>query len=582
MSPGFHWTLRPTVGKDDATLSAYPEALPFQAKQLLIQRGFTGGQGTERLLDPRLANLSDPFLMGEMAAAVERIFRAVDEGETVCIYGDYDVDGVTSVALLRAILMAYDLNPQYFIPVRSREGYGLSEAGIRRCLFECEEKPTLIITVDCGTSSVKEVELLNEQGIDVIILDHHEAGPQGRPNAVAVVNAKIEEDSPYTYLCSAGVVFKLAHALLKVRQLKTFDLRQYLDLVAVATVADIVPLVDENRILVRHGLTRLAHSRHTGLKTLTEIAGIRPGDAANNAGFLNAAHVGFRIGPRINAAGRMDSPMDALELLLTMDNRRAVQLAQMLDSHNRKRQEEEEAIRTDAVEMLHHSFDLGRDNVIVLGSRAWHPGVVGIVASQLMRRYHKPTFVIAFDESGTGKGSGRSIPGVSLVQAIHHCADTLISGGGHDMAAGLVIEDSRMDDFRRAFNKYVTETTTEEQRCPVLDIDMEVVFQDLTLDLLDSYEKLEPFGNSNPLPVFMSSNVFPTEPPKRVGNNHLKLFMRQGLVERDAIFFGGAEVNLPNPPWDIAFNIDRNVFRGKASLSISIREIRSHEESVNG
>lgn len=375
-----------------------------------------------------------------------------------------------------------------------------------------------------------------------------------------------------------GVVFKLAHALLKDRKLKTFDLKLYLDLVAVATVADIVPLVDENRILVRHGLGRLAHSRHTGLKTLTEIAGIRPSDSANHAGFLNAAHVGFRIGPRINAAGRMDSPMDALELLLTMDNRRAVQLAQMLDSHNRKRQEEEEAIRTDAVEMLHNSFDPERDNVIVLGSRAWHPGVVGIVASQLMRRYHKPTFVIAFDESGVGKGSGRSIPGVSLVQAIHHCADTLVSGGGHDMAAGLVIEEARMDDFRRAFNRYVSETTTEEQRSPVLNIDMEVSFQALTLDLLDSYEKLEPFGNSNPQPLFMSSDVFPTEPPKRVGTNHLKLFMRQGMVERDAIFFNGAERELPNPPWDIAFTIDRNVYRGRASLSISIQEIRSHRE----
>ena len=197
---------------------------------------------------------------------------------------------------------------------------------------------------------------------------------------------------------------------------------------------------------------------------------------------------------------------------------------------------------------------------------------------QLMRRYHKPTFVIAFDESGVGKGSGRSIPGVSLVQAIHHCADTLVSGGGHDMAAGLVIEESRMDDFRRAFNRYVSETTTEEQRSPVLNIDMEVSFQALTLDLLDSYEKLEPFGNSNPQPLFMSSDVFPTEPPKRVGTNHLKLFMRQGIVERDAIFFNGAERELPNPPWDIAFTIDRNVYRGRASLSISIQEIRSHRE----
>ena len=544
MTPGFHWTLRPSVKEDDPVLKAFPAELPLLVKQLLLQRGFTGGTETELFLDPRLSHLSDPFLMGEMRAAVERIFQAVDEGETVCIYGDYDVDGVTSVALLRAILMSYDLDPQYFIPVRSREGYGLSEAGIERCLSECAERPSLLITVDCGTSSVKEVEMLNSLGIDVIILDHHEAGPLGRPDAVAVVNAKIEENSPYTYLCSAGVVFKLAHALLKERKLKTFDLKLYLDLVAVATVADIVPLVDENRILVRHGLGRLAHSRHTGLKTLTEIAGIRPSDSANHAGFLNAAHVGFRIGPRINAAGRMDSPMDALELLLTMDNRRAVQLAQMLDSHNRKRQEEEETI----------------------------------MASQLMRRYHKPTFVIAFDESGVGKGSGRSIPGVSLVQAIHHCADTLVSGGGHDMAAGLVIEEARMDDFRRAFNRYVSETTTEEQRSPVLNIDMEVSFQALTLDLLDSYEKLEPFGNSNPQPLFMSSDVFPTEPPKRVGTNHLKLFMRQGMVERDAIFFNGAERELPNPPWDIAFTIDRNVYRGRASLSISIQEIRSHRE----
>ena len=382
MTPGFHWTLRPSVKEDDPVLKAFPAELPLLVKQLLLQRGFTGGMETELFLDPRLSHLSDPFLMGEMRAAVDRIFRAVDEGETVCIYGDYDVDGVTSVALLRAILMAYDLDPQYFIPVRSREGYGLSEAGIKRCLCECADPPSLLITVDCGTSSVKEVDMLNSLGIDVIILDHHEAGPLGRPDAAAVVNAKIEENSPYTYLCSAGVVFKLAHALLKERKLKTFDLKLYLDLVAVATVADIVPLVAENRILVRHGLGRLAHSRHTGLKTLTEIAGIRPSDSVNHAGFL-----------------------------------KAVQLAQMLDSHNRKRQEEEEAIRTDAVEMLHNSFDPERDNVIVLGSRAWHPGVVGIVASQLMRRYHKPTFVIAFDESGVGKGSGRSIPGVSLVPA---------------------------------------------------------------------------------------------------------------------------------------------------------------------
>lgn len=297
MTPGFHWTLRPSVREDDPVLKAFPAELPLLVKQLLLQRGFTGGAETDLFLEPRLSHLSDPFLMGEMRAAVDRIFQAVDEGETVCIYGDYDVDGVTSVALLRAILMSYDLDPQYFIPVRSREGYGLSEAGIERCLCECAEKPSLLITVDCGTSSVKEVEMLNSLGIDVIILDHHEAGPLGRPDAVAVVNAKIEENSPYTYLCSAGVVFKLAHALLKDRKLKTFDLKLYLDLVAVATVADIVPLVDENRILVRHGLGRLAHSRHTGLKTLTEIAGIRPSDSAKPRGLSECRACGLQDRP---------------------------------------------------------------------------------------------------------------------------------------------------------------------------------------------------------------------------------------------------------------------------------------------
>lgn len=570
MSSGFSWVMRSAelAGKEE--LAEFPGNLPPIVCRLLAQRGHYWGEETRKFLYPKLAELSNPFLLGEMYEAVERIFQAVDAGESVCIYGDYDVDGVTSVAFLRAVLAAYDLDVGYFIPVRSKEGYGLSRQGIERCLGECEKKPTLIITVDCGTSSVQEVDYLNGLGIDVIILDHHESGPDGRPDAVAVVNPKIEEASPFTYLCSAGVVFKTAHALLKTRQLKNFDLKQYLDLVAVATVADIVPLVGENRILVRHGLQRLPASCHMGLQTLTNIAGLNDSPSAVN--------VGFRIGPRINAAGRMDSPLDALELLLTMDPRRAEELAKQLDSHNRKRQEEEESIKSDAVEMLLKDFDPSRDHVIVLGSRSWHPGVVGIVASQLMRRYHKPTFVISFDESGMGKGSGRSIPGVSLVQAIQACSECVVSGGGHEMAAGLVIEEKRIDDFRKAFNKYVAETTTKEQRLPVLLIDAEVGFAELTLDLLESYELLEPFGNANPLPVFMAKNVFPTEPPKKVGTNHLKLYMRQGMTERDAIFFNGVSYSLPEPPWDIAFTIDRNVFRGRTSLSISIQDIRKSEK----
>lgn len=547
-------------------VDSLPETIPGLVRRLLVHRGHRDPVKTEAFLRPRLSELSDPFEIAEMDQAVLRIFSAVDQGEHVCIYGDYDVDGVTSVALLRAILTAYGLNVSYFIPIRSREGYGLSEAGMERCLNECSHRPDLIITVDCGTSSVHEVNLLKEKGIDVIILDHHEMGVQGRPAAIAVVNPKVEEDSPYTYFCSAGVVFKLAHALLKKRRLDDFDLKEYLDMVAVATVADIVPLVDENRLLVRHGLARLPSSAHVGLRMLAEVAGLTSS--------LSAMNVGFRIGPRINAAGRMDSPLTALELLLSSSTNQARELARLLDDYNRQRQEEEESIRTEAVSMLQEVFDRDRDHVIVLGSRSWHPGVVGIVASQLMRRYHKPAFVIAFDSSGLGKGSGRSIPGVSLVQAIQHCSDHIVSGGGHEMAAGLVIREEQIEGFRRAFDTYVSETTTREQRTPVLFIDEEVSFGELTLELLDSYELLEPFGNSNPLPVFMSKGVFPTEAPKKVGTNHLKLFLRQGMVERDAIFFNGAGNELPEPPWDLAFTIDRNVFRGRTSISISIQDIR--------
>ena len=567
MISGFYWHQRPScVTGTTEEAEDFPEAIPALVRHLLLQRGHRGGLETQRFLFPRLADLTDPYAIGGIQQAVDRIFQAVDSGEDVCIYGDYDVDGVTSVAVLRAVLGAYGLHPHYFIPIRSQEGYGLSKQGLERCLHELDCTPSLIITVDCGTSSVVEVDYLHELGIDVIILDHHEGGDGPLPAASAVVNPKVEAYSPYTYLCSAGVVFKLAHALLKARHLDDFDLKEYVDMVAVATVADIVPLVGENRLLVRRGLQQLMHSAHMGLRALTELAGL--------SGMPTAAQVGFRIGPRLNAAGRMDSPLDALDLLLENDIDKARFLSHVLDDHNKRRQEEEEAIRTEAIAMLQH-FDLEKNHVIVLGARSWHPGVVGIVASQLMRRYYKPTFVIAIDSAGVGKGSGRTIPGVSLVQAISACSDCLISGGGHDMAAGLVIEEKMIVVFRQRFNEYVVQTTTPQQWKPVLLIDAEVSFVELTLELLDSYELLEPFGNSNPLPVFMSRGVFPTEPPKRVGNNHLKLFMRQGFIERDAIFFNGANFDFPDPPWDIAFTIDRNIYRGRASLSISIQDIRS-------
>ncbi len=569
MSTKFSWELRPTDGGVDFG-DELNRQLPPLVRKLLAQRGISGRESAERFLRPRLADLGNPFELKELDVAVERIFRAADAGEHVCIYGDYDVDGVSAVTLLHTILTAYGIRTSYFIPVRTKEGYGLSREGIEHAMEACGGKPDLLITVDCGTSSVEEVAYLRQRGVDVVILDHHEGGTQGRPPAVAVVNAKLEEHSPFTYLCSAGVVFKLAHGMLKRRRLPDFDLKNFLDIVAIATVADIVPLVEENRLLTRHGLRVMGNGGNVGLKALNDVTGL-----ANRA--PNASHVSFRIGPRLNAAGRMDSPMDALELLMTPNPARAQELAGCLEAHNRARQQEEEKIRNEAMRMLEENFSPTQDHVIVLGSRTWHPGVVGIVASLLMRRYHKPTFIISLDEQGLGKGSGRSVPGVSLVQAIHHCADCLVSGGGHDMAAGLVIREEMIDAFREKFDRFVRESVPEDKLKPVLHVDAEVNLRELTMELLDSYELLEPFGNANPQPVFMSRGIMLTTAPRHLQGNHLRLSLRQGDCECCAMYFNGGNIPLPDPPWDIAFTIDRNVWRGRSTLSMSIQDIRPAE-----
>jgi len=292
-------------------------------------------------------------------------------------------------------------------------------------------------------------------------------------------------------------------------------------------------------------------------------------------GKATSMDVGFRIGPRLNAAGRMDVPEDALATLLTDCKRLARDLAEKLDDYNKRRQTHENQIRKEAMEMLAATFDPARDPVIVLGSRAWHPGVVGIVASRLMRQFHKPTFVIAIDADGVGKGSGRSIEGVSLVQASNACRPHLLAGGGHDMAAGLSLAEDRMDAFRTEFAAYVLATTVPEQRKPKLKVDAEITFDQLSLEFLADYELLQPFGNGNPQPIFMARGVNLSRPPVHMKNQHLRLHLRQGYAEQDAVFFGGGEVALPDPPWDVAFTIDRNTFRGRTTLQIIIQDVRA-------
>lgn len=559
----FIWIPRgePFHGRETGSDGAFPPIL----EHLIRQRGLPAGMDLESYLHPKLKDLADPFRIPEMRPAVERVLRAVDQGEKICIFGDYDVDGVASITLMRRILMAYGLEPRHFIPKRGAEGYGLSHAAIQRCLEE-GERPDLLITVDCGTVSINEAAELRSLGIDLLIVDHHEPIPGERPDCVALVNPKCGEE--FTYLCAAGVVFKLGHALLKTRQ-TNLDLKELIDLVAVATISDIVPMVGENRLLVRHGLRHLPNTLNPGLRALQDVTGMN--------GSATSMDVGFRIGPRLNAAGRMDVPEDALATLTTDCRRLARDLAQKLDAYNRERQNHENLIRREAIQMLSSDFDPERDPVIVLGSRSWHHGVVGIVASRLMRQFHKPTFVVAIDEDGVGKGSGRSIEGVSLVEAIRACEDDLLAGGGHAMAAGLSIEEGKLARFRENFAAYVLAHTTEDQRRPKLMYDAEISFDQLSLEFLASYDLLQPFGNGNPQPVFIARQVELSRAPLRMKNQHLRFMLRQGYHEQDAVFFGGGEHPLPDPPWDVAFTIDRNTFRGRTTLQLIVQDLRAAE-----
>ncbi len=556
------WVIRGESFQMDGNGSATD--FPAILAHLIRQRNIVGSEDLERFLDPKLKDLSDPFRMPDMEIAVQRLFESIDRGESISIFGDYDVDGVTSISVMRSILRAYGVEPKYFVPQRSAEGYGLSEAALKRCVEECGE-PDLLIAVDCGTGSVDEIAGLVARGIDVIVLDHHEPGPRGRPDVVALVNPKC--GSEFQYLCAAGVCFKVAHAMLKRRPLADYDLKNLLDMVSVATIADIVPMVGENRLIVRHGLKRLPTTANLGLRALQKAVGMN--------GNATSMDVGFRIGPRLNAAGRMDQPEMALATLMCEDPAEAEQLAQLLDDFNRERQTMEERTRREALEMMK---DFENDPVIVLGSRDWHPGVVGIVASRLMRQYHRPTFIISIDDQGVGKGSGRSIQGVSLVSAIADSRHLLLAGGGHEMAAGISINEEMMPEFRKSFAQYVLAHTTEEERAARIHLDAELSFDWLSLDFLKSYELLQPFGSGNPQPVFFARDVFLSRPPMHLKNKHLRLFLRQGqggLNEQSAMFFNGGERQLPDPPWDIAFTIDRNTFRGMTSLQVVITDVRA-------
>ena len=496
-----------------------------------------------------------------MHCAVERIFHAIDHRQRVVLFGDYDVDGVTSLALLSEILRAYENEPALFLPLRMEEGYGLSAEGVARCLRQ--HNPELLIAIDCGTSSLAEIDSIKRAGIDVIVLDHHE--PKSELPDCLLVNPKTT-NSGFDYLCSVGLTFKLCHALLKTRRID-FDLKTALDLVALGTVADIVPLHGDNRVFVKSGSTMIERSRRPGVAKLIEVAGVTQPVMPDD--------IGFRLGPRLNAAGRLATAEKALRLLITDSPIEAEELARELDAQNRERQEVEKQILQQAEEELAKNFDASRDAGIVLGTRGWHPGVLGIVASRISKKYYRPTIIVGFDESGAGKGSGRSIEGCSIVRALSECGGALEKFGGHEMAAGVSLRKENLPKFREQFLDAVRQQLSDEGLSPRLHLDAEIALAEINFDLLHWHEMLQPFGNGNPQPIFVSSAVEAARPPRVVGERHLELRLRQRHWHQRAIFFDGAAAELPPAPWDVAFRIHTNVYEGETRIDLHVKALRS-------
>lgn len=497
------WISPDTNNRDQAARLAEAIGVSPVVASLLLRRGHGEADGARAFLNPSLADLTDPLLIGGMKAAVTRLESALRHHESVLIFGDYDVDGVTSTALLSHFLRQFGLNPRFIVPRRLEEGYGLSVESLERAI--ALEKPDLVIAVDCGTASAHEVEWLRQRGISVIILDHH-SPRESLPTGCSLVNPHVldPEHVPWKDLCSVGLVFKFCHAVVKVLREKedplaeNMDLRQYLDLVALGTVADLVRLTGENRILVKSGLKALRACRRPGICALMDVAGLLLGTS------LDASDIGFKLGPRINASGRLDDATLPIELLLGEDWQSCRDKAQILDQHNSERQDIERKITLEAeilVRQQHHG-----DPGLVVYAPHWHTGVVGIVASRLTRQFHRPVLVLGAEE-GACKGSGRSIPGVNLVELLAENAHLLDRWGGHPMAVGISMPPAQIDAFRDAFNESIRSRFPSGLPEKQLEIDAIMESGDLTPGLLQELEALAPFGQGMPEPVFALPGV---------------------------------------------------------------------------
>jgi single-stranded-DNA-specific exonuclease len=562
------WTLKDPPDKSSVLALADSLNISNVLAELLIQRNVTNFFEAKKYFRPDLEDIHDPYLMADMEKAATRVIDAITNNEKICVYGDYDVDGTCSASLMYLFLKELGANVYVYIPQRLTEGYGLSIAGINQVK---DDKVDLIISVDCGITAVEEIDYANNFGIDTIICDHHQP-KEILPNAYAILDPlKPGCEYPFKYLSGAGVAFKLARAI-AYRFGKKDMVFKYLDLVALAGAADIVPLTDENRILVRAGIEQINKNPRPGIKSLIKIARMEPGN-------LSAGQIVFTIAPRINAVGRLGDANRAVELFNTDSYEEAERLARVLESENLERRKIDEVTFSHALEMVKEIEDFDTELGIVLHHDSWHPGVVGIVASRLVEKYYRPAIMLSSID-GVAKGSARSIPGFDIYAAIEECKDLVVQFGGHKAAAGLEIEVENIPEFKKRFNEVLKLNLKEDDVVPEIKIDSKISLCEITPKFVRVLDQFAPFGPGNMRPVFLAEDVKVVATPRIVGTNHFITTFCQNGGDKvyDAIGFNLGkfvyEVDKDIHLVDIVFTIEKVVREGRTYPQIRVKDVR--------
>lgn len=541
--------------------------IPSLIAQLLINRGIISSSEAERFISCKLSDLYSPFLLRGMDKAVLRIKKAKELKEKIVIWGDYDVDGLTAVALLKRVLAGFGCVVEHYIPHRIEEGYGLNMKGIEKiCNTGANGSLPLLITVDCGISGYEEAEFLRTKGIDVIITDHHQPMNRDLPAAFCIINPLQPGcNYPFKYLSGVGLAFKLSQAV------TGMDLFEHLDLVTLGTISDIAPMLGENRILIKYGLGQLSKTKKIGLAKLLEKTGLKGKD-------ITTMHSGFILGPRLNATGRVGSAENSLKLLLTDSADEAEQLALQLNENNRTRQQLEAKTLEEALAKISRDINFKEHRVIVLHQDDWHPGVIGIVASRIVERFYRPAILLSSIGDGMIKGSGRSIDNFHLFTALEKCEEFLIGFGGHRRACGLSIRKSNLDNFRGAINAYALNAVSKDAFTPILNIDAEIPLSLLDETLISQIQAFGPFGSENPRPVFVTRAVSVKTKPQVLGKNTLKMWVCDGDVTCQAVGFKMGDSLDPEAivdVLDIVYTAGLNEWQGTTSIELNLKDLRA-------